>query len=326
MIKEPQNSRVFAFVPSYNHGPYIEKCLRSIFEQTHAPAKLLVIDDGSKDDSPRIIDRVLKDCPFDSELIVRENRGLCATLNEGLELSFGEYFAYIGSDDWWLPEFFEARVALMDDRPNAVIGYGHAFFVDDDGRIFDSTEKYENDWGAYPDGDAREMLLLGISPISSTIFYRRSVLESVRWNETSRLEDYEMYLELVNRGEFAFDPRILSVWRHHSYNTSKDLRMLHNEVIDAQERHFQGLNVSREELSRYQATITFRFARVFMQNGDKLAALRMGVKGWPAAKSGREIAKFAAQFLLPKPLLKAHQQRKRSRFVTAFERNEHERS
>jgi hypothetical protein len=102
--------------------------------------------------------------------------------------------------------------------------------------------------------------------------------------------------------------------------------MLHNEVIDAQERHFQGLNVSREELSRYQATITFRFARVFMQNGDKLAALRMGVKGWPAAKSGREIAKFAAQFLLPKPLLKAHQQRKRSRFVTAFERNEHERS
>jgi alpha-1,3-rhamnosyltransferase len=105
MNKDRQNSEVFAFVPSYNHAPFIEKCLTSIIGQTLQPAKLLVIDDGSKDDSPRIIERILNDCPFDAELIVRENRGLCRTLNEGFARSAGKYFAYVGSDDYWLPEF-----------------------------------------------------------------------------------------------------------------------------------------------------------------------------------------------------------------------------
>ena len=126
MNKERQNEEVFAFVPSYNHAPFIEKCLRSIIGQTLLPAKLLVIDDGSRDDSPRIIERILKDCPFDAELLVRENRGLCATLNQGVGLSEGKYFAYIGSDDYWLPEFFAARAELMERRLGAVLGYGHA--------------------------------------------------------------------------------------------------------------------------------------------------------------------------------------------------------
>src|SRR5688572_31576592 len=113
-----RNEGVFAFVPSYNHAPFVEECLRSIFAQTLPPRKLLVIDDGSKDDSPAIIERVLKDCPFPSELIVRENRGLCCTLNEALELSEGRYFAYIGSDDFWLPEFLAARQEMLERRPN----------------------------------------------------------------------------------------------------------------------------------------------------------------------------------------------------------------
>ncbi len=80
-------------------------------KQTRQPAELLVIDDGSSDESPRIIERVLSDCPFSCEFIARENRGLCATLNEGLQRTGGEYFAYLGSDDLWLPDFLQERVA-----------------------------------------------------------------------------------------------------------------------------------------------------------------------------------------------------------------------
>jgi alpha-1,3-rhamnosyltransferase len=78
-VQNIDSTEIFAFVPSYNHAPFVEKCLRSIFKQTLAPKKLLVIDDGSRDDSPKIIERVLKDCPFDADLIARENRGLSAT-------------------------------------------------------------------------------------------------------------------------------------------------------------------------------------------------------------------------------------------------------
>ncbi len=182
-----ESTRVSVVVPSYNHASFVERTLRSIFRQTFAPAELLVIDDGSTDGSPKIIEPVLHDCPFPCELVARENRGLSATLNQGFARARGEYFAYLGSDDLWLPDFLRARVRLLESRPDAVLAYGHAYFIDEQNRIVDCTA----DWAHYADGDVREMLLQTIAPMSPTVLYRRDALEQQRWNEESKLEDYE---------------------------------------------------------------------------------------------------------------------------------------
>lgn len=303
MNKDRQNSEIFAFVPSYNHAPFIEKCLHSIIGQTLPPTKLLVIDDGSKDDSPRIIERVLKDCPFDAELVVRENRGLCATLNEGFAGSTGKYFAYIGSDDYWLPDFLAERAKLLNSRESAVLAYGHAFLIDDAGEIFDNTANYTDSWADYPDGDASRMLLSGIAPISSTIFYRRAALENVAWNEDSRLEDYEMYLKLMRLGDFAFDRQVLSVWRQHGYNTSKNLGLMMDEVIEAQNRNIENLGVGAAELQKIQTKTKFRYAREFLQHGDKKRALQIAGENWRGANSNAELAKFALRMFVPMNLI-----------------------
>src|SRR5438067_9441637 len=91
-------TRVSVVVPSYNHAQFVAMTLRSIMKQTCAPAELIVIDDGSTDDSPGIIEQTLKGCPFPCELIVRSNRGLCATLNASLARTQGDDFAHLGSD------------------------------------------------------------------------------------------------------------------------------------------------------------------------------------------------------------------------------------
>src|SRR2546429_4018171 len=106
-------TRVSVVVPSYNHAQFVAMTLRSIMKQAWAPTELVVIDDGSTDNSPGVIERTLKECPFPSELFVRSNRGLCATLNEGLARTDGDYFAYLGSDDVWLPNFLQDRVRLL---------------------------------------------------------------------------------------------------------------------------------------------------------------------------------------------------------------------
>src|SRR2546422_8517297 len=116
---EGQQPRVAVVVPSHNHARFVESTLRSIMKQTLRPAELLVIDDGSTDDSPRVIERVLRDCPSPCELVVRANRGLCVTLNEGLAKTRAPYFAYLGSDDLWLPDFLAARVSMLESRPPA---------------------------------------------------------------------------------------------------------------------------------------------------------------------------------------------------------------
>src|SRR4030095_12257363 len=176
---------VSVVVPSFNHARFIGATLRSIMQQTLWPAKLLVIDDGSSDDSPAIIGRMLNECPFSCEFIVRDNRGLCATLNEGFEKTRGDYFAYLGSDDLWLPNFLKARVQLLESRPDAVLAYGHTYFVDEENRVVDCTA----DWASYADGDVREMLLATTAPMSPTVLYRREALEHERWQDKSRLEE-----------------------------------------------------------------------------------------------------------------------------------------
>lgn len=299
LVSKNSSAEVFAFVPSYNHAPFVESCLKSIIRQTLPPKKLLVIDDGSKDNSPQIISKILKDCPFPSELIARENRGLCATLNQGFSLSDGKYFAYLGSDDLWLPEFLEERFKLLETRENAVLGYGHAIFMDEKDRIFYSTADATETWADHPDGDARPMLLQGIAPVSSTVFYCRSALEQVRWNENSRLEDFEMYLQLAALGDFAFDKRVFSVWRHHGFNTSKNKNLMMNEVIEAQHRHLEKLNVDKTELDEVQQKVRFRYAREFLQHGDKKSAWKIGLENCRGASSTAELVKFFARFLIP---------------------------
>src|SRR6185436_5202047 len=217
-------------VPSYNHERFIEATLRSIMQQSLPPAELIVIDDGSSDGSPRVIERALADCPFPCELLARNNRGLCATLNEGFERSRGEYFAYLGSDDLWLPDFLKARVSLLESRPAAVLAYGHTYFVDEQNRIIDCTA----DWASYADGDVREMLLQTTGPMSPTVLYRRGALQQERWDERSKLEDYDLYLRLCALGEFAFDPRVLSAWRRHDANVSWDQTLMLEEQLRAQ--------------------------------------------------------------------------------------------
>lgn len=299
MSVQKSKSEVFTFVPSYNHAPFIEKCLRSIMNQTFSPRKLLVIDDGSRDESPQIIERVLKDCPFEAELVVRENRGLCATLNEGFARSAGEYFAYIGSDDLWLPRFLEERVRLLDENAAAVLGYGNALFLDAADNIFESSAE----WWNFPT-DAREMLRLGIAPISSTVFYRRKFLENHRWNEASRLEDYEFYIKLSDEGEFLFDRQVLSVWRHHGYNVSGDMKLMLAEVLAAQERNREKLGLTDANIAEIQRRVKFRYAGDFLHKGLKKDAFKLALESWQSADSPAQVLKFAARMCVPMSVIK----------------------
>lgn len=304
---------VFVMVPLRNHAKYIERCLRSIFAQTLHPVKLVVIDNGSTDGAPDVVERVLKDCPFPSELIVHEDRGLCSSLNEGFALSHGKYFAYLGSDDIWLPRFLEERVKLLEQRPNAVLGYGHANYIDENDQIYGSTADPDEYGVDFVDGDAREMLLNVVVPISSSVFYRRSALEKVSWNQDSILEDYEMYLKLMVEGEFAFDPQILAAWRKHSHNTSDDFMSMQNEVLAAQRRHFSSFGVSEEEFAFRYRRIKFKHARVNLQFGKKMKAIQLALQNWRGRSSNLELTKFTVRLFVPMFIIRAFSKKKNER-------------
>ncbi|HEU4593656.1 MAG TPA: glycosyltransferase [Pyrinomonadaceae bacterium] len=305
---------VSVVVPSYNLARFIGATLRSIFHQTHAPTELLVIDDGSTDDSPRVVERTLRDCPFPSELVARGNRGLCATLNEGLSRSRSEYFAYLGADDLWLPDFLSARVAVLEARSRAVLAYGHAYLVDEEGRVVDCTK----DWAVYADGDARGMLLETVAPMSPTVVYRREALARHGWNEESRLEDYELYLRLSLEGEFAFDPRPLAAWRRHGRNTSRDQHMMLEEQLKAQRSFLQDAGAGEAEIETLHRRIRFERAEDFLRLGDKAGALRLMLQNAGGAASARSLARKALRLLVPYGVERWRMQRRQRRAAARY--------
>ncbi len=291
---------VTVVVPSYNHEPFIERCLISIMRQTHAPRELIVIDDGSNDQSPRIIERALKNCPFPAELIVRPNKGLCATLNEGLARSCSKYFAYLSSDDVWLPQFVQKRVALLESQPDAVLAYGHAYLIDEN----DYIEECSIDWKFYTHGSLRDRLLQAIAPLSPTVLYRQCALERHGWNDQVRLEDYELYLRLMAEGTFAFGREVLGAWRRHWYNASMDHVMMMNEWLSAQERVATKLNICARELEEIQINLKFRCAEEFSRHGlrsEAMSLIRRNLKGAPSYAS---VARMAVRLMSPRCVIR----------------------
>jgi alpha-1,3-rhamnosyltransferase len=291
---------VSVVVPSYNHARYVAATLRSIMAQTLPPVQLIVIDDGSTDGSPSVIEQTLQDCPFPSELIVRGNRGLCVTLNEGFQQSRAEYFAYLGSDDLWLPNFLQARVDLLNSRSAAVLAYGHAYIVDEDNNVVDNTA----DWATYADGDAREMLLQTTAPMSPTVLYRRQPLEQQGWNERSKLEDYDLYLRLIEAGEFAFDPDVRSAWRRHTSNVSWDQMLMLEEQLRALREAALRFGFSAEQVERLQTATRFSRAEDFLRVGQKSKALGLMMQNAKGARSPGAAARMLLRLLIPNSFMR----------------------
>ena len=220
-------SLVSVVIPSYNHAPYIEATVESVLAQTHQNLELFVIDDGSKDDSTARISRLLGGpCEVIVQhaaeaLIARENRGLCPTLNEGLRLARGRYFAYLGSDDLWEPEKLERQVAAVegsDERTGAA--FCDCYVIDAEGKRLD---RYGRQYD-YRGGDIyRDLLLMDFLPPSPTNFFVREKLISIGgFNEDVKIEDYEAWLRVARRFHVAYVPEALASFRVHRTNTSSN--------------------------------------------------------------------------------------------------------
>jgi alpha-1,3-rhamnosyltransferase len=294
--------RVSVVVPSFNHERFVERALRSILAQTHLPDELLVIDDGSTDGSVPIIERTLAEATFPAELIARGNRGLSATLNEGLGRTTGTLFAYLSSDDLWHPDRLSVAVeALGDDQASMAFG---------DCAIIDHEDRVLSVWGAgyhIPDLSLDDLFRFRSIPLSSTVTYRRSAVERFGWNEASPMEDYELYLLLASEARFRYIPRALGSWRMHQRNVSKDLSLMLAEALGTQQRVAHRIDLAPERLDRYQAYVRFAYGGFYLQAHEWRVGARLSLGNLRGAPSRGAMARRLGRVLLPPRLLVARQ-------------------
>ena len=180
-------------VTCYNHENYIEQCLRSIFKQTYRNIELIVLDDGSTDNSSEIIQEVLKESPFVTTFESHENIGVVRTRNKGLILLNGDYFLFVDSDDFldetYVQELYECAINHQAD-----IVYCDLF----------NFEKNE----VYLKAQEFELHSLLVSNyISNCSLVKKAILKGTYYDETlsgKKLEDYDFFLNLIiNNGAKA---------------------------------------------------------------------------------------------------------------------------
>lgn len=227
MQQSTEGPLVSVIIASYNHAPYIEASIESVLAQTYPHVELLVIDDGSKDDSVERIRRLQHRHAFDFR--VQQNQGLSRTLNEAIARARGSLIAPFGSDDIMLPERIARQVAYLQDKPEVGICAGNIQEIDEHG----------NFRGTPGDLPLRRLdfedVFLDRKPgaPAPTLLFRREALEKVGgFDPQIRLEDLLIELKITRAG-YSLDilPDVLAHYRVHATNTYKNYRFMVDNVL-----------------------------------------------------------------------------------------------
>ncbi len=236
---------VSVVMPFFNAGDFIEQALSSIIRQTYHNLEILVIDDGSTDNSAEIV-RSFQD-PRVKLLGDRYRRGITYRLNEGIDAASGDYVARMDADDVSSPARIECQVSKMkEDRDIVVLGTAAAYF-DAIGKITGAPRESPTE-----DTEIKWRLLTHNCILHPSVMLRSDVIKCERYSSDFPLaQDFELWLRLAARGyKFANLPQTLVLIRRHDATATstrrRDQLNLAATALKSYVRSELGIDVSRD--------------------------------------------------------------------------------
>ena len=197
---QKEDSLISIIVPCYNAAGYINKCLDSILAQTYTNIEVILIDDGSTDDTGKILDAYKEQDPR-IVVVHQENRGPAATRNVGLDIAKGEYIAFVDSDDYVLPDFCEKRLQYFTGDISMVLT--GLIKVDTEGKELSRRPKNISEREMDSD-ELYKLLLCGtIKGFLPGVMVKKTVVGDMRLDESLRfMEDWGFILQLCFNNRF----------------------------------------------------------------------------------------------------------------------------
>ncbi|MGD8350289.1 MAG: glycosyltransferase [Gammaproteobacteria bacterium] len=183
--------RISVIVPSYNRRHTLERALNSVAGQTSPVDELILVDDGSTDDSYRLVEE-----KFPGVSVIRQpNRGVSAARNRGIEAAGGDWIALLDSDDSWLPQKIERIRDAGRRHPDEVLFHSDEIWMRN-GRRVNPMHKHRKSGGWI---FTRCLPLCAISP-SASVIRKSTLLELGMFDESlPACEDYDLWLRLCHR-------------------------------------------------------------------------------------------------------------------------------
>ncbi|MCL4182498.1 MAG: glycosyltransferase [Burkholderiaceae bacterium] len=214
--------RVSAIIPTYNCGRFLDAAIRSVRAQSYRDVEIIVVDDGSTDDTRQVLERWANTIVT----IRQENRGLPAARNTAIAVATGEFCAYLDADDLWLPHRLERGVAFLDAHPECGLVHGDFHVIDESGaQLFEEFNRREQ--RRIMRGRCLHELLRFSTICVPTVLERRAcVVEAGGFDERLRYaEDYQHWIRVALNGHafgYLEEPLALYRWRDESLSRSGD--------------------------------------------------------------------------------------------------------
>jgi len=266
---------VSVVMPCYNGELYLREAIDSILNQTYKNLELIIINDGSKDSSEKIIlsytDSRVK------YLINEQNSGICVTLNKGLDAAQGMYIARMDCDDISMPERFAKQVAYLESHPEVgIVGSDIITFGDGlEDRYFDFVHDKEG---------CKAGLLFNTCFAHPTVMFRRDIVDEHHLcydDEYCGLEDFELWSRIAQYSELVNLPEPLLRYRHHKAQVTQNVtKKVSDKEVEFHKHLFaQYAQLSEEENNALVAYCFGKWNEMDIQVfNDLISALRKVVK------------------------------------------------
>lgn len=257
---------VSVVIPAFNAGKYIGDALGSIVSQSYVNHEIIVVDDGSTDNTESLINE-----NYPSVRLMRQrNLGPAAARNKGIINSKGKYIAFLDADDVWLPEKLEKSVKALEADSAAALVYSGRCWVGEYLQPIDIKDKPE-----FYSGDVYYELFMGnFISTTSVVVVRKSVFDELGlFNEDQQLrvcEDYEMWLRIADRFPIRSISQALVLYRLHTSNTHSNIAKLMTGLIKtieiAEKAHYWEKIKKKERLKIFRT----RYCRIHKESAHSL--------------------------------------------------------
>ena len=211
--------KISVIIPTYNRGQYITQALESVLNQTFHDYEIIVIDDGSTDNTQEILKK------FEGKIISlrQDNQGISNTRNRGINESHGAYITFLDSDDFWAPDKLEEQVKILDAYPKVGIVYARMPIINERG------EKIGMKPAGVSGKNFKELLEVWGDIPTSTVMTRRDCFEKAGLFESplEPMEDIDMWIRIARFYDlYEIENKVLAYYRRHEEQiTSKKTRV-----------------------------------------------------------------------------------------------------
>ena len=239
MINPDSLPQVSVIITTYNYAHFLSRAVESVLHQTYKNFEIIVIDDGSTDDTQSVVK-----AGWGVQYFYQENKGLAAARNAGIKKSKGTYLVFLDADDWLEKDALMQNVLLIQDKPNVAFVSGNYYLLRVENNVLEAV-------CASVTGNHYVRLLQGnYIGMHAAVMFQRWVFDKIRYNEALKAcEDYDLYLNIARQYKVLHHQAFIATYYFHGSGLSHNYKIMMDAITTVMKKQAPFIKSLEEKIA-----------------------------------------------------------------------------